>query len=169
MAKEQAGGPYAKAGARRFWDDRKSIALSKATTAALLAASVVLLLAGPWIIEWLAVNRTYYSDRWEVRPLLYVVGYGCGAAAVVMLVQLYGFLRRVQAGAVFEPRNVRALRGISWCCFAAAVLTFAAGAALYLPYFFITGAAGFMALIVRVVKNAFEQAVKMKDELDYTV
>ena len=30
-------------------------------------------------------------------------------------------------------------------------------------------AAAFMALIVRVIKNAFAQAVKMKDELDYTV
>ena len=30
-------------------------------------------------------------------------------------------------------------------------------------------AAAFMALVVRVIKNAFAQAVKMKDELDYTV
>lgn len=166
MAKEQKGGG---AGRPALWDDRKSIALSKFTTVALLAASAVLLLAGPWIIDWLASNRTYYSQRWEVRPLLYVIGYGCGAAAVTMLVLLYGFLRRVQAGEVFAAKNVSALRGISWCCFAAAALTFVAGAALYLPYFFITGAAGFMALIVRVIKNAFEQAVKMKDELDYTV
>ena len=34
---------------------------------------------------------------------------------------------------------------------------------------FLAVAAGFMALIVRVLKNAFEQAVRMKDELDYTV
>ncbi|MBR0311274.1 MAG: DUF2975 domain-containing protein, partial [Oscillospiraceae bacterium] len=27
----------------------------------------------------------------------------------------------------------------------------------------------FMALIVRIVKNAFEQAIAMKDELDLTV
>jgi hypothetical protein len=30
-------------------------------------------------------------------------------------------------------------------------------------------AAGFMGLIVRIVKNAFQQAIAMKDELDYTV
>ncbi|MGN0975782.1 MAG: DUF2975 domain-containing protein [Gemmiger sp.] len=152
-----------------FWNDRKSILLTKFFTLALLAASLVLLAAGPWIIEWLAVNRTYYSSRPMVRPMLYVVGYGCGAAAVTMLVQLYGFLRRVQAGEVFSAKNVSALRGISWCCLAAAALTLLAGSTLYLPYLFVCGAAGFMALIVRVVKNAFEQAVKMKDELDYTV
>ena len=39
-----------------------------------------------------------------------------------------------------------------------------------LPFIFAIGvAAAFMALIVRVIKNAFAQAVKMKDELDYTV
>ena len=30
-------------------------------------------------------------------------------------------------------------------------------------------AAGFMGLIVRIVKNVFEQAITMKDELDLTV
>ena len=41
---------------------------------------------------------------------------------------------------------------------------------LGLPFIFAIGvAAAFMALIVRVIKNAFAQAVKMKDELDYTV
>ena len=35
--------------------------------------------------------------------------------------------------------------------------------------YFMDVAAAFMALIVRVIKNAFAQAVKMKDELDYTV
>ena len=30
-------------------------------------------------------------------------------------------------------------------------------------------AAGFMALLVRVLKNAFAQAVRMKNELDYTI
>ena len=39
----------------------------------------------------------------------------------------------------------------------------------YLPFFIGTMAAAFMALIVRIVKNAFEQALAMKDELDFTV
>lgn len=39
----------------------------------------------------------------------------------------------------------------------------------YLPFFVAAMAAAFMALIVRIVKNAFQQALLMKDELDYTV
>lgn len=57
---------------------------------------------------------------------------------------------------------------MSWCCAGAALL--ALGGALVWPtMLLLTVAAGFMALIVRVVKNIFEQAIRMKDELDYTV
>jgi hypothetical protein len=38
-----------------------------------------------------------------------------------------------------------------------------------LPMLVIAGAAGFMGLIVRIVKNIFRQAIDMKNELDYTV
>ena len=64
--------------------------------------------------------------------------------------------------------NVTALRRISWCCAGAAVVCLAA-AYIYLPFAFLGVAAAFMALIVRVLKNAFAQAVHMKDELDYTI
>ena len=39
----------------------------------------------------------------------------------------------------------------------------------YAPWGLAGVAAGFMALLVRVIKNCFEQAVRMKDELDYTI
>ena len=79
-----------------------------------------------------------------------------------------GILRRIEAGAVFVPANVTALRRISWCCAGAAVVCLAA-AYIYLPFAFLGVAAAFMALIVRVLKNAFAQAVHMRDELDYTI
>ena len=79
-----------------------------------------------------------------------------------------GILRRIEAGAVFVPANVTALRRISWCCAGAAVVCLVA-AYIYLPFAFLGVAAAFMALIVRVLKNAFAQAVHMKDELDYTI
>lgn len=54
-----------------------------------------------------------------------------------------------------------AVRGRAAVCLAAAYI--------YLPFAFLGVAAAFMALIVRVLKNAFAQAVHMKDELDYTI
>ena len=80
-------------------------------------------------------------------------GYVCAVLAFVMLVSLYKFLRRIEAGAVFVPANVTALRRISWCCAGAAVVCLAA-AYIYLPFAFLGVAAAFMALIVRVLKNA---------------
>ena len=79
-----------------------------------------------------------------------------------------GILRRIEAGAVFVPANVTALRRISWCCAGAAVVCLAA-AYIYLPFAFLGVAAALMARIVRVLNNAFAQAVHMKDELDYTI
>ena len=60
------------------------------------------------------------------------------------------------------------MRIVSWCCVWASVIGLLS-AAYYLPFAFIAVAAGFMALIVRIVKNAFQQAIEMKDELDLTV
>ena len=38
-----------------------------------------------------------------------------------------------------------------------------------MPLFMLAAAAAFMALIVRIVKNVFQQAIAMKSELDLTV
>ena len=57
----------------------------------------------------------------------------------------------------------------SWCCCGGALTTMLVGV-LYARHFLaITCAAAFMMLVVRVIKNAFEQAILMKDELDLTV
>lgn len=152
-----------------FWTDARSITLSKFSTVALLVISVALLVSGPWLIRWLLDNKDIQPFFGVAPILLTAVSYLCGAAALVMLVRLYGFLRRVEKSEVFTPANVTALRMISWCCFAVAMLALLAGVVLYLPFLFIAGAAGFMALIVRVIKNAFEQAIRMKNELDYTI
>lgn len=39
----------------------------------------------------------------------------------------------------------------------------------YLPFIAVAIAAGFMALLVRIVKNIFQQAIDMKAELDLTI
>ena len=68
---------------------------------------------------------------------------------------------------VHGPKLGYFLLGLGYC---SAALCLPVGAVLGLPFIFAIGvAAAFMALIVRVIKNAFAQAVKMKDELDYTV
>ena len=73
---------------------------------------------------------------------------------------------------MFVEENVKLLRAISWCCFGAAAATLVGGAAavkLFLPLLVLAAAAAFMGLIVRIVKNVFQQAITMKSELDLTI
>lgn len=151
------------------WDDAKSIRLTRITVALALAGCIAMTIGGPWLVNWMIRrDRLAVTGPW-VGWVLLMIGYLCAAAALVMLTCLYSFLRRVEQGAVFTPANVTALRRISWCCVWAALLALPAGVVFYLPFFFIGVAAAFMALLVRVLKNAFAQAVRMKDELDYTI
>ena len=147
------------------WNEQKSIILTRVVVAAAIVGSAVMTVCGPWLTRWMV---TVHALPPASGPMLLGMGYVCAVLALVMLVSLYKFLRRIEAGEVFVPANVTALRRISWCCVGAAVVCLAA-AYIYLPFVFLGVAAAFMALIVRVLKNAFAQAVRMKDELDYTI
>ena len=151
---------------KQLWNDQKSILLTRAVVALAIAGSVVMTVCGPKVTHWMV---TAHGLPPRSGPLLLGMGYACAALALVMLCSLYQFLRRIEAGEVFVSTNVAALRRISWCCAGAAVVCLPAGVGIYLPFAFLGVAAAFMALIVRVLKNAFAQAVRMKDELDYTV
>lgn len=146
-----------------------SLALSRVSVVILFVVSVLMLLAGPQLLRWLVAHKQLRTDFTGAIPLLYAVSYLCGAAALATLTLLHRFLGRVAAESVFCTANVRALWGISWCCAAVALLALAAGVLVYLPFAFVGAAAGFMALIVRIIQNAFAQAVRMKHELDLTV
>ena len=148
------------------WSDQKSIILTRVVVAGTIAGCGIMTVSGPWLTRWMV---SAYALPPASGPVLLGMGYVCAVLAFVMLVSLYKFLRRSEAGAVFVPANVTALRRISWCCAGAAVLCLAAVVICYRPFAVLAAAAGFMALLVRVLKNAFAQAVHMKDELDYTI
>ena len=152
-----------------FWDDRKSIQLTRIVTAAVFAACIVIAFLGPGIVDWLIARGRVAFQGPAVRWVMLGLGYPLAALALWMLYNLYRFLTRLQQGQVFVPATVQALRRIAWCCAIAAAICVPSGAVIYFPFACMGIAAGFMALIVHVIKNAFEQAVKMKDELDYTV
>ena len=82
--------------------------------------------------------------------------------------RVWQLLQNIRAQLVFDAKNVRLLRQVSWCCVGAGAVCLVS-CLYYLPFIAVAIAAGFMALIVRIVKNVFEQAIRMKDELDYTI
>lgn len=88
-------------------------------------------------------------------------------AAVCDLV-LLTLLIAIRRGEVFTPANVARIRAVSWICIVAALLF-----AVLTPKFHISAAVAFVTFFVglclRIVKNAFEEAVALKEENDYTI
>ena len=99
------------------WSDQKSIILTRVVVAGTIAGCGIMTVSGPWLTRWMV---SAYALPPASGPVLLGMGYVCAVLAFVMLVSLYKFLRRIEAGAVFVPANVTALRRISWCCAGAA-------------------------------------------------
>ena len=106
--------------------------------------------------------------RWQQGVGIMGTVYVCSIFAWIVLVGMYKLLKNLRRAEVFVEANVRIMRSVSWCCVGAAV-TCLVSMIWYVPFVFVAIAAGFMALIVRIVKNVFQQAIVMKDELDLTI
>ncbi|MDY4680851.1 MAG: DUF2975 domain-containing protein [Lachnospiraceae bacterium] len=151
---------------------KQHIIATKAAVAVLFVLCVLMTVFGVSIsqsfLSHLSPDGIHVSEEMAFWLLL-VLGYGCAAALLRLLWVMWGFLKEMEAGHVFEESNVRMLKEMADCCGLAVLLTAAIGL-LYTPMLFlVTAAAGFMCLIIRVIRDAFAKAVLMKDELDLTI
>lgn len=116
----------------------------------------------------------YYDDlvvasgQESVYVPLLITLYCAVPAAVVALICLDVLLRNIRRNEPFVTKNVSMLRIISYCCFAEA-LVFVYISVLKPFALVVIIACGFMGLILRVVKNVFEQAVSLREENDFTI
>ena len=118
---------------------------------------------------------TYYEQSYIIPfgidsvyiPLLITL-YCAAVPALILIIALDRLLANIRKGNAFIKENVICLRIISYCCFAASVIFIYFG---FLRHFalFIVAAAAFFGLILRVVKNVFEQAIEIREENDYTI
>ena len=88
------------------------------------------------------------------------------AVANGFLVKLLLLVRRRQ---VFTDGAVSCLRTISWCCFIEAGLFVVIGVLFFGIDLVLAFVAGFLGLVLRVVKNVIEEAVALKAENDFTI
>ncbi len=95
--------------------------------------------------------------------------YACSVPAWVALWDLWKLTWNLEKGQVFTPGTIRLTRIIAWCCFAAAIISCVCALFIHVSVIVVSVAAALMGLIVRMVKNVLEQALAMKNELDYTV
>ena len=147
------------------WSKDKSITLSRACVVVFALCLLTLDAGAYWFAKWFVQARLM---RGQLGALLMASIYSGSVFAWICLHRLWGLLGNVSRGEVFTEENVRRMRTISWCCAWAAAICLAS-AAYYLPFGFVAVAAGFVALIVRIVRGAFRQAIEMRSELDLTI
>ncbi|MBQ4000870.1 MAG: DUF2975 domain-containing protein [Lachnospiraceae bacterium] len=133
----------------------------------ILAACLLVLDIGLWPLSgWYMKIRNMTGEG--IRITLVVILYACSVLGWFILWKMLRLIRNIRKGIVFTEQNVSILRAVSLLCLGVGILTFAGGF-FYQPLFFVTLAALFLTLVVRVVKNVMHKAVEMKDELDLTV
>lgn len=121
------------------------------------------IIAAMFLVPSFLVN--YYKEQ---RGDILLCFYPCSVLGLAALASLVFLLKNIMAGEIFCRPNVRLLWIISNCCFTVAVITLAGGF-FWLPYFAIAAAAGFMGLILRIVKNVMQKGTEIREENDLTV
>ncbi|MDR2929740.1 MAG: DUF2975 domain-containing protein [Propionibacteriaceae bacterium] len=109
------------------------------------------------------------SDAVVVRAAVCL--YCCLAIGVAALIILLLLLTSIRRGEVFTAANVARLRLISYCGFAIMVVC-VIGAIITQPrpvFLFVALVAGFLGLVMRVVKNVIDAARLLKEDADYTI
>ena len=160
------------------WSSKNSIILSQVCVGVFAALLLALdIFAYPLAVQFCqnvhyigghGWERLWTVTDWQLAAVLLTAVYVGSVFAWVALYKLFRLLRQIKHERVFVEENVKLLRAISWCCFGAAAATLVGGAA-YLPLVVLAVAEAFMGLIVRIVKNVFQQAISMKSELDLTI
>lgn len=148
------------------WNKDKSLMLTRWC----IRGFTVLLFAGcaaaPWIFRIFLEIR---APRLEGKFYYFLAtAYTVAIPVAIALYQMNGLLSNISRNEVFILKNTTYLRGLSWCCMTAGII-FLLSSLYYAPFLALSGAAVFMALVLRVIKNVFVQASEIKEENDYTI
>lgn len=155
-----------------LWNSKKSIILTKFCILALMVISVIMMFCGRYLISRFLSMTGGAKINISKELSLYIItfiSYILGIIAQVTLFCMLKFVTNLEKDLVFIPQNIKWLRFISYGCLSAGLLLIVVTVVYHKLYLIFSLAALFMMLIVRVIKNAFEQAVKMKEELDLTI
>ncbi|MCR5121535.1 MAG: DUF2975 domain-containing protein [Ruminococcus sp.] len=152
-----------------MWNKHRSLKLSRILVLCFSVMIFMMTFFVPFVADWYEdVSDGMGLIGGSVYVPMMVTLYVCEGLAVWAVAELHILLKNISKGEVFIERNTRCLRCISWACLLAggvfgvmALWRFL----LFLPAFF----AVMFGLIMRVLKNVFEQAVEIKSENDFTI
>ncbi len=144
---------------------KASTVLTLVLASVFMAALVYFYFAVPSLVPKL-LNLKELGDISTVVPVAasYVILVLATLADLLVILLALSILR----GEVFTDGNVAILRRLSWCAMLASIPF-----GILTVWFYLSGAVAFVAffagICMRVVKNAFEEAVAIKSENDFTI
>lgn len=144
-----------------------SVTLSLVLVRIVFALIIVSCFVGPYVVKMYDEGIIKLTGQSVFVPLI-VTLYCSAVPAILLVIALDRLISNIRRGEVFTAKNVTMLRIISYCCFAASVIF------VYFSFirpfaWLIVAAAAFFGLILRVIKNVFEQAIEIKEENDFTI
>lgn len=151
-----------------MWNKDKSVILSQILIKIMYVGIAVCCIIAPALVKQYDERVILEAGLESVFVALLVTLYCCVPPAVTALVHLDLLLLNIRRGRPFISKNVRYLRIISFCCFCGAAI-FIYFAVLRPFAWAIVAAAVFFGIILRVVKNCFQQAVELREENDFTI
>lgn len=155
-----------------MWNRKHSVTLSIIICFIIAAVITIFVVMGPWLVElWFARYRGWSEDSKAIKDMVVLFSACFYPSAVFGYITLYSLIHLlfdIYRNEIFIDANVLRLKVISWCCFAVAVITFAGGL-FYAPFLFISVAAGFIGLMLRIIKNVMQNAVALREESDLTI
>lgn len=143
---------------------KKSILLTLTIDRIGLAAWGICIFLIPQIARWYDM----YSNKESIFTQFVVIVYLAMVPAFIILLLLNFLLTNIKNEKVFEQKNVTILRIISYCCFTIAGLSLIMTIWRLLSLVIFLSFA-FIGLLLRVLKNVFEEAVVLREENDLTV
>lgn len=150
-----------------MWNKDRSILLSQILVRICYAVVAVCVIAAPRLVKLYETVVEAQNVSNVYTPLLITI-YACVPPAVTALVCLDLLLHNIKKNRTFVSQNVKLLRSLSLCCFCVAVV-FVYFSVLRPFAFLIVFAAAFLGIILRVVKNCFQQAIAIREENDFTI
>ena len=146
-------------------NEQRSIAI----TSVLIKIAILLCAEALFVMPYAAKMYEQISfQRDNVTVPLLITFYVCAAFRFVILFVLNKLIKNIGSEKVFIDENVKLLKILSYCCFAIAVVTLIF-ARFRILVFVITFAAAFIGLILRVIKNCFTEAIRLREENDFTI
>ena len=140
-----------------------SAKITRAITCLFCVLLLVLMLFGPRLLTF---YFTYLSAALAKKVLL--AFYLCCPAAWTALICILRLMTNIIHGEIFTKQTVFSMRLLSWCCAYVAVVCLIFGF-FWAPLLAFSLGAGFLTLILRVLKSVMARATEIKAENELTI